>query len=52
MLTVVTQNEGAQAEDEKPKVYLLEYDRRFEVFSEFVYYDFNKPFVLPRKHIA
>lgn len=32
----------------KPRVCLLEYDRRFEIFgSDFVYYDFQKPLSLP-----
>lgn len=33
----------------KPQLYLLEYDRRFSVFEEFVYYDFQQPLKLPRK---
>jgi len=33
----------------KPKVYLLEFDERFGVFPEFVFYDFKNPFKLPRK---
>ncbi|PBP18754.1 hypothetical protein BUE80_DR010293 [Diplocarpon rosae] len=36
-----------QEEDEKPKLWLLEFDRRFEVFPEFVFYDFNDPLKLP-----
>ncbi|TVY93999.1 Protein-lysine N-methyltransferase [Lachnellula willkommii] len=35
-------------EDERPKVYLLEFDQRFEVFPEFVFYDFNNPLNLPQ----
>ncbi|KAI1332223.1 putative N6-adenine methyltransferase-domain-containing protein [Xylariaceae sp. FL0255] len=31
----------------KPKTYLLEHDRRFSVFPEFVFYDFAEPFKLP-----
>ncbi|CAJ2508823.1 Uu.00g138490.m01.CDS01 [Anthostomella pinea] len=31
----------------KPKVFLLEHDQRFAVFSEFVFYDFMKPIKLP-----
>ncbi|KAI1635790.1 putative N6-adenine methyltransferase-domain-containing protein [Biscogniauxia mediterranea] len=31
----------------KPKIYLLEHDRRFAVFPEFVFYDFMKPMTLP-----
>lgn len=30
-----------------PKLYLLEYDSRFSVFPEFVFYDFRKPLILP-----
>ncbi|KAK0750454.1 putative N6-adenine methyltransferase-domain-containing protein, partial [Schizothecium vesticola] len=30
-----------------PKLYLLEYDSRFSVFSEFVFYDYRKPLILP-----
>ncbi|TQN73798.1 Protein-lysine N-methyltransferase EFM5 [Colletotrichum shisoi] len=31
----------------RPKVVLLEHDTRFNVFPEFVYYDFKTPFKLP-----
>ncbi|EXF77243.1 hypothetical protein CFIO01_04048 [Colletotrichum fioriniae PJ7] len=31
----------------RPKVFLLEYDNRFNVFPEFVFYDFAQPFKLP-----
>jgi hypothetical protein len=41
--------ESEKPADEKPKLYLLEFDRRFEVFPEFVFYDFNSPLNLPRK---
>ncbi|CZR57524.1 related to NADH2 dehydrogenase (ubiquinone) 40K chain [Phialocephala subalpina] len=35
-------------EDERPKIWLLEYDKRFEVFKdEFVFYDFKNPLKLP-----
>lgn len=38
------------AENERPKVVLLEHDPRFEVFGdEFVFYDYNEPFQLPGK---
>lgn len=30
-----------------PRVVLLEYDERFEVFEEFVRFDFEKPAMLP-----
>ncbi len=46
-LTVGKADSGKEA-DEKPKLYLLEFDRRFEVFPEFVFYDFNNPLNLPR----
>ncbi|KAH8798164.1 N(6)-adenine-specific DNA methyltransferase [Hyaloscypha sp. PMI_1271] len=39
--------ESGNDADEKPTLYLLEFDRRFEVFSEFVFYDFNDPLSLP-----
>lgn len=32
------------------EVYILEYDRRFEIHGEnFVFYDYNKPLDLPQK---
>ncbi|KAK1673063.1 putative N6-adenine methyltransferase-domain-containing protein [Colletotrichum godetiae] len=31
----------------RPKIYLLEHDDRFNVFPEFVWYDFAQPFKLP-----
>jgi hypothetical protein len=34
--------------EEKPKIYLLEFDERFNIFDEFVFYDFHNPFKLPR----
>ncbi|KAI9052547.1 hypothetical protein LZ554_003890 [Drepanopeziza brunnea f. sp. 'monogermtubi'] len=34
-------------ESERPKLWLLEFDKRFEVFPEFVFYDFNDPLKLP-----
>jgi hypothetical protein len=34
-------------EEERPKIYLLEFDERFSVFPEFVHYDFHKPLKLP-----
>lgn len=34
-------------DDEIPKIYLLEFDERFSVFPEFVFYDFKTPFKLP-----
>ncbi|KAH8661411.1 putative N6-adenine methyltransferase-domain-containing protein [Tricladium varicosporioides] len=33
--------------NERPKIYLLEFDKRFEVFPEFVFYDFRSPLKLP-----
>lgn len=35
------------ARKESPKLALLEYDDRFEVFEEYVHYDFNDPLRLP-----
>jgi hypothetical protein len=43
------QAESGKNATEKPRLYLLEFDRRFEVFPEFVYFDFNDPLSLPRK---
>ena len=40
---------SGENEDERPKVWLLEYDKRFEVFPEFVFYDFKNPMKLPRE---
>ncbi|KAK6582587.1 hypothetical protein PZA11_004995 [Diplocarpon coronariae] len=37
----------ATEESERPRLWLLEFDRRFEVFPEFVFYDFNDPLRLP-----
>ncbi|KAK6837887.1 hypothetical protein PG987_006168 [Apiospora arundinis] len=31
----------------KPKLHLLEHDRRFDVFPEFIYYDYNHPLKVP-----
>ncbi|KAG9245860.1 putative N6-adenine methyltransferase-domain-containing protein [Calycina marina] len=42
-------NKSGKTEGEKPKLWLLEYDKRFEVFPEFVFYDFNEPCELPEK---
>ncbi|KAN0101911.1 putative N6-adenine methyltransferase domain containing protein [Hyaloscypha variabilis] len=39
--------ESGKNATEKPRLYLLEFDRRFEVFPEFVYFDFNDPLSLP-----
>lgn len=35
----------------KPTVFLLEYDHRFDVFSEFVFYDFMHPVKLPGEYL-
>jgi hypothetical protein len=43
------QAKSAKPEDERPKIYLLEFDKRFEVFPEFVFYDFKNPLKLPRE---
>ncbi|KAI9738355.1 MAG: hypothetical protein M1834_008853 [Cirrosporium novae-zelandiae] len=34
-------------QNNRPQVRLLEYDDRFAVFSEFIFYDFNSPLKLP-----
>jgi len=39
--------ESGKQEDEKPKLFLLEFDKRFDVFPEFVFYDFKNPLKLP-----
>ncbi|KAI9723578.1 MAG: hypothetical protein M1812_000878 [Candelaria pacifica] len=33
--------------DKRPKIYLLEFDQRFDVFGEFIKYDFEQPTRLP-----
>ncbi|KAK3984951.1 putative N6-adenine methyltransferase-domain-containing protein [Cladorrhinum sp. PSN332] len=38
---------AADPSQPKPKVFLLEHDRRFAVFPEFVFYDFAEPIKLP-----
>jgi hypothetical protein len=45
----VYQAKSGKSEDERPEVYLLEFDKRFEVFPEFVFYDFKNPLKLPRE---
>ncbi|MCJ1425396.1 hypothetical protein MMC29_003295 [Sticta canariensis] len=35
---------------ENPRISLLEFDKRFDVFEEFVHYDFQKPLNLPGEH--
>ncbi|CAG8972889.1 hypothetical protein HYALB_00001309 [Hymenoscyphus albidus] len=41
-------NQSPLPPSERPKIWLLEYDKRFKVFAnEFVYYDFNNPLKLP-----
>lgn len=32
---------------ECPNIYLLEFDERFNVFKEFIHYDFQSPLKLP-----
>lgn len=39
--------DGEASEDKIPMVTLLEFDRRFSVFKEFVHYDFRSPTKLP-----
>jgi hypothetical protein len=38
---------AAPPDQPKPKLLLLEHDKRFAVFPEFVYYDFAEPLNLP-----
>ncbi|KAK4228187.1 putative N6-adenine methyltransferase-domain-containing protein [Podospora fimiseda] len=40
---------AADPSQPKPTIYLLEHDRRFAVFPEFVFYDFAKPTQLPEQ---
>ena len=40
---------SGMAKEEQPTVWLLEFDKRFKVFGEFVFYDFNEPHKLPRE---
>jgi hypothetical protein len=52
---VALKNELAKSgisKEEQPKVWLLEFDKRFEVFGEFVFYDFNEPLKLPRECVS
>lgn len=37
---------------DSPQVSLLEYDERFDVFPEFVRYDFREPLKLPSQYSA
>ena len=37
-----------RSQEQKPKLYLLEFDKRFSIFPEFVSYDFHSPLKLPR----
>lgn len=37
---------------DRPELTLLEHDSRFELFPEFVYYDFQQPLKLPGKAMA
>jgi len=39
--------DSGKSEQEMPKIYLLEFDERFGVFPEFVFYDFHNPLKLP-----
>lgn len=41
---------SASPNEPKPKVVLLEHDRRFAVFPEFIFYDFAQPLKLPRQY--
>ena len=35
--------------DEKPTIHLLEYDQRFSVYEDYIAYNYEFPFRLPRK---
>ena len=37
----------SSGEHQVSTIHLLEYDHRFDVFEEFVYYDFENPLKLP-----
>ena len=37
----------SSGEHQVSTIHLLEYDHRFDVFDEFVYYDFENPLNLP-----
>ncbi len=44
---------SGKTKEEMPRLWLLEFDKRFEVFGdEFVFYDFNEPMKLPRKSLS
>jgi hypothetical protein len=49
LANATTQNQGDIPKSEQPNLYLLEFDERFNVFPEFVFYDFKSPFKLPRE---
>lgn len=42
-----TRQNAESPDTPKPKLVLLEHDRRFAIFPEFVYYDFAQPLKLP-----
>lgn len=51
---IAAKNERQNARGEgqtRPKVVLLEHDMRFNVFPEFVFYDFQQPFKLPGRRV-
>lgn len=39
---------SGKSESDTPTLWLLEFDKRFDVFPEFVFYDFKNPMKLPR----
>jgi hypothetical protein len=43
---MLNQAADQKPEEDRPKIYLLEFDERFSVFPEFVHYDFHKPLKL------
>ena len=46
-LSISDNQQSSGAHPASPRLNLLEYDTRFSVLKEFVYYDFNTPFNLP-----
>lgn len=44
---ILNQTTDQKPEENRPKIYLLEFDERFSVFPEFIHYDFHKPLKLP-----
>ena len=51
-LTAERKAASGKSAEERPRLFLLEFDKRFEVFPEFVFYDFQKPLKLPREWVS